>query len=101
MFFPMYSLALRGWESDDDADMDDEDSIVTALGCLGPLGGLLAPEIQRYQKHLKGLCLIIFHKPKTESRFNIAACEVPNVTSAPWFLFCWTQELIKCTRCFM
>lgn len=34
--------------------MDDEDSIVTALGCLGPLGGLLAPEIQRYQKHLKG-----------------------------------------------
>uniref|UniRef100_A0A8C1YWH5 TBC1 domain family member 30 n=1 Tax=Cyprinus carpio TaxID=7962 RepID=A0A8C1YWH5_CYPCA len=38
---------------DDDADMDDEDSIVTALGCLGPLGGLLAPEIQRYQKHLK------------------------------------------------
>ncbi len=83
MFSPMYSLALRGWESDDDADMDDEDSIVTALGCLGPLGGLLAPEIQRYQKHLKGLCLIIFHKPKTESRFNIAACEVPNVTHAP------------------
>ncbi|CAL8318371.1 unnamed protein product, partial [Lota lota] len=40
-------------ESDDDADMDDEDSIVTALGCLGPLGGLLAPEVQRYQKHLK------------------------------------------------
>uniref|UniRef100_A0A8C5BZF0 Rab-GAP TBC domain-containing protein n=1 Tax=Gadus morhua TaxID=8049 RepID=A0A8C5BZF0_GADMO len=39
--------------SDDDADMDDEDSIVTALGCLGPLGGLLAPEVQRYQKHLK------------------------------------------------
>uniref|UniRef100_A0A8C0YGS5 TBC1 domain family member 30 n=1 Tax=Cyprinus carpio carpio TaxID=630221 RepID=A0A8C0YGS5_CYPCA len=30
-----------------------ENSIVTALGCLGPLGGLLAPEIQRYQKHLK------------------------------------------------
>ncbi|XP_043092617.1 TBC1 domain family member 30 isoform X2 [Puntigrus tetrazona] len=47
------SLAMHGWESDDDADMDDEDSIVTALGCLGPLGGLLAPEIQRYQKHLK------------------------------------------------
>ncbi|XP_026064970.1 TBC1 domain family member 30 isoform X1 [Carassius auratus] len=47
------SLALHGWESDDDADVDDEDSIVTALGCLGPLGGLLAPEIQRYQKHLK------------------------------------------------
>uniref|UniRef100_A0A3Q1G410 TBC1 domain family member 30 n=1 Tax=Acanthochromis polyacanthus TaxID=80966 RepID=A0A3Q1G410_9TELE len=41
------------WDSDDDADMDDEDSVVTALGCLGPLGGLLAPELQRYQKHLK------------------------------------------------
>uniref|UniRef100_A0A4W4DRR4 TBC1 domain family member 30 n=1 Tax=Electrophorus electricus TaxID=8005 RepID=A0A4W4DRR4_ELEEL len=39
--------------SDDDGDMDDEDSVITALGCLGPLGGLLAPEIQRYQKHLK------------------------------------------------
>lgn len=36
--------------------MDDEDSMVTALGCLGPLGGLLAPELQRYQKHLKGRC---------------------------------------------
>ncbi|KAF5898822.1 TBC1 domain family member 30 isoform X1, partial [Clarias magur] len=47
------SQGLHGWESDDDVDMDDEDSIVTALGCLGPLGGLLAPEIQRYQKHLK------------------------------------------------
>ncbi|XP_053505746.1 TBC1 domain family member 30 isoform X1 [Ictalurus furcatus] len=47
------SQGLHGWESDDDGDMDDEDSIVTALGCLGPLGGLLAPEIQRYQKHLK------------------------------------------------
>ncbi|XP_051275783.1 TBC1 domain family member 30 isoform X2 [Dicentrarchus labrax] len=44
---------LGSWESDDDADMDDEDSVVTALGCLGPLGGLLAPELQRYQKHLK------------------------------------------------
>uniref|UniRef100_A0A8D2ZZH9 TBC1 domain family member 30 n=1 Tax=Scophthalmus maximus TaxID=52904 RepID=A0A8D2ZZH9_SCOMX len=40
--------------SDDDADMDDEDAVVTALGCLGPLGGLLAPELQRYQRHLKG-----------------------------------------------
>ncbi|XP_072529306.1 TBC1 domain family member 30 isoform X2 [Salminus brasiliensis] len=47
------SQGLHGWESDDDGDLDDEDSIVTALGCLGPLGGLLAPEIQRYQKHLK------------------------------------------------
>lgn len=50
------SGGLGSWESDDDADMDDEDSVVTALGCLGPLGGLLAPELQRYQKHLKGQC---------------------------------------------
>uniref|UniRef100_A0A671XC99 TBC1 domain family member 30 n=1 Tax=Sparus aurata TaxID=8175 RepID=A0A671XC99_SPAAU len=47
------SGGLGSWESDDDAEMDDEDSVVTALGCLGPLGGLLAPELQRYQKHLK------------------------------------------------
>ncbi|KAG7260418.1 hypothetical protein CRUP_034968, partial [Coryphaenoides rupestris] len=51
------SGGLGGWESgDEDADMDDEDSVVTALGCLGPLGGLLAPELQRYQKHLKDKC---------------------------------------------
>ncbi|XP_024913647.1 TBC1 domain family member 30 [Cynoglossus semilaevis] len=41
------------WDSDNDVDLDDEDTAVTALGCLGPLGGLLAPELQRYQKHLK------------------------------------------------
>lgn len=45
---------MGGWESDDDADMDEDDSVVTALGCLGPLGGLLAPELQRYHRHLKG-----------------------------------------------
>ncbi|XP_061922376.1 TBC1 domain family member 30 isoform X2 [Entelurus aequoreus] len=38
---------------DDDDDVDDEDAMTTALGCLGPLGGLLAPELQRYQIHLK------------------------------------------------
>ncbi|XP_036004865.1 TBC1 domain family member 30 isoform X1 [Fundulus heteroclitus] len=47
------SSGAGGWDSEDDADMDDEDSVATALGCLGPLGGLLAPELQRYQKHLK------------------------------------------------
>ncbi|MEQ2236965.1 hypothetical protein ILYODFUR_018042 [Ilyodon furcidens] len=41
------------WDSEDDGDMDNEESVATALGCLGPLGGLLAPELQRYQKHLK------------------------------------------------
>ncbi|KAL2103089.1 hypothetical protein ACEWY4_002257 [Coilia grayii] len=44
---------VAGWESDDDADMDDEDSLVTALGCLGPLGGFLAPELQKHQRNLK------------------------------------------------
>ncbi|KAJ8262020.1 hypothetical protein GJAV_G00161180 [Gymnothorax javanicus] len=43
----------RGRDSDEEVDMDDEDSLVSALGCLGPIGGLLAPELQRYQKHLK------------------------------------------------
>lgn len=57
------SGGLGSWESDDDADMDDEDSVVTALGCLGPLGGLLAPELQRYQKHLKGW-RILFRLPQ-------------------------------------
>ncbi|XP_008399868.1 TBC1 domain family member 30 isoform X7 [Poecilia reticulata] len=42
-----------GWDSEEDADVDDDDSVAAALGCLGPLGGLLAPELQRYQKHLK------------------------------------------------
>nr|XP_057921740.1 TBC1 domain family member 30 isoform X2 [Doryrhamphus excisus] len=42
-----------GRESDDDdVNVADEDSMMTALGCLGPLG-LLAPELQRYHKHLK------------------------------------------------
>ncbi|XP_051911866.1 TBC1 domain family member 30 isoform X4 [Hippocampus zosterae] len=46
--------AASGWESDDEtAQLDDEDAAASALGCLGPLGGLLAPEIQRYQRHLK------------------------------------------------
>lgn len=54
MLLSCTSGGLGSWESDDDVDMDDEDSVVTALGCLGPLGGLLAPELQRYQKHLKG-----------------------------------------------
>ncbi|XP_068163504.1 TBC1 domain family member 30 isoform X3 [Antennarius striatus] len=55
------SGGLGSWESDDDVDMDDEDAVVTALGCLGPLGGLLAPELQRYQKHLKDV--LVFSPP--------------------------------------
>ncbi|XP_039625965.1 TBC1 domain family member 30 isoform X3 [Polypterus senegalus] len=40
-------------DSDDEIDMDDEDALVSTVGCLGPLSGLLAPELLRYQKHLK------------------------------------------------
>ncbi|XP_008399864.1 TBC1 domain family member 30 isoform X3 [Poecilia reticulata] len=47
------SSGPSGWDSEEDADVDDDDSVAAALGCLGPLGGLLAPELQRYQKHLK------------------------------------------------
>lgn len=61
-----------GWVSDDDdADMDEDDSVVTALGCLGPLGGLLAPELQRYQRHLKGwrdYFLLNFTRPPTPQK---------------------------------
>jgi hypothetical protein len=55
MMMMMYSSGgLGGWEGDEDED-EDEDAVVTAaLGCLGPLGGLLAPELQRYQRHIKG-----------------------------------------------
>ncbi|XP_036828631.1 TBC1 domain family member 30-like [Oncorhynchus mykiss] len=50
---PNGSGGLGGWEGDEDED-EDEDAVVTAaLGCLGPLGGLLAPELQRYQRHIK------------------------------------------------
>lgn len=48
------SSGPSGWDSEEDVDVDDDDSLAAALGCLGPLGGLLAPELQRYQKHLKG-----------------------------------------------
>ncbi|XP_043964985.1 TBC1 domain family member 30 isoform X3 [Gambusia affinis] len=47
------SSGPSGWDSEEDVDVDDDDSLAAALGCLGPLGGLLAPELQRYQKHLK------------------------------------------------
>ncbi|XP_058164353.1 TBC1 domain family member 30 isoform X1 [Dasypus novemcinctus] len=40
-------------DSDEENDLDDEDAIVNALGCLGPFSGLLAPELQKYQKQIK------------------------------------------------
>lgn len=63
IFGPL-SGGVSSWESDgDDDEVDDEDSVVTALGCLGPLGGLLAPELQRYHKHLKGGCSLRVRDP--------------------------------------
>lgn len=41
-------------DSDEENDPDDEDVIANAVGCLGPFSGLLAPELQKYQKQVKG-----------------------------------------------
>lgn len=41
-------------DSDDENGPDDEDAVASAVGCLGPLSGLLAPELQKYQKQIKG-----------------------------------------------
>ncbi|XP_063165312.1 TBC1 domain family member 30 isoform X1 [Candoia aspera] len=40
-------------DSDEENEIDDEDSIANVIGCLGPFGGFLAPELQKYQKHFK------------------------------------------------
>ncbi|KAG8514126.1 TBC1 domain family member 30, partial [Galemys pyrenaicus] len=40
-------------DSDEENDPDDEDAIADAVGCLGPFSGLLAPELQKYQKQIK------------------------------------------------
>ncbi|XP_039721845.1 TBC1 domain family member 30 isoform X1 [Pteropus medius] len=42
-------------DSDEENDPDDEDAIANAIGCLGPFSGLLAPELQKYQKQMKEL----------------------------------------------
>nr|XP_035950019.1 TBC1 domain family member 30 isoform X7 [Halichoerus grypus] len=42
-------------DSDEENDPDDEDAIANAVGCLGPFSGLLAPELQKYQKQIKEL----------------------------------------------
>ncbi|NWI62221.1 TBC30 protein, partial [Todus mexicanus] len=48
------SASLSGTrDSDEENDLDDEDSIASAIGCLGPLSGFLAPELQKYQKQMK------------------------------------------------
>ncbi|XP_040610740.1 TBC1 domain family member 30 isoform X2 [Mesocricetus auratus] len=40
-------------DSDEENDPDDEDAVASAVGCLGPFSGLLAPELQKYQKQIK------------------------------------------------
>uniref|UniRef100_A0A8C6Y0R1 TBC1 domain family member 30 n=1 Tax=Naja naja TaxID=35670 RepID=A0A8C6Y0R1_NAJNA len=40
-------------DSDEENEIDDEDSIANVIGCLGPFSGFLAPELQKYQKHFK------------------------------------------------
>ncbi|KAL8221467.1 UNVERIFIED_CONTAM: hypothetical protein K2H54_068155, partial [Gekko kuhli] len=40
-------------DSDEENDLDDEDSIANAIGCLGPFSGFLSPELQKYQKQFK------------------------------------------------
>lgn len=40
-------------DSDEEND-EDEDINANSVGCLGPFSGLLAPELQRYQKQIKG-----------------------------------------------
>nr|XP_006130264.1 TBC1 domain family member 30 isoform X3 [Pelodiscus sinensis] len=37
----------RNRDSDEENDLDDDDSIANAVGCLGPLSGLLAPELKQ------------------------------------------------------
>lgn len=103
MVFSSHSGGLGSWESDDDADIDDEDSVVAALGCLGPLGGLLAPELQRYQKHLKGQCKLqhriymVNHGEQTRTVakwFQTNRCPTPFILCRPQFESKYKQSLI-------
>lgn len=41
-------------DSDEENEADDEDAVASAVGCLGPFSGFLAPELQKYQKQIKG-----------------------------------------------
>nr|XP_033815017.1 TBC1 domain family member 30 isoform X2 [Geotrypetes seraphini] len=55
---PVKSTSISGRlnktrDSDEENDLDDEDIIANALGCLGPFSGLLTPELQKYQKQGK------------------------------------------------
>lgn len=41
-------------DSDEENEPDDEDAVASVVGCLGPFSGFLAPELQKYQKQIKG-----------------------------------------------
>ncbi|XP_048355595.1 TBC1 domain family member 30 isoform X2 [Sphaerodactylus townsendi] len=41
----------RTRDSDEENDLDDEDSIANAIGCLGPFSGFLSPELQKFKEH--------------------------------------------------
>lgn len=58
LHFPRQHSKVR--DSDEENDPDDEDAIVNAVGCLGPFSGLLAPELQKYQKQIKGKNVVIY-----------------------------------------
>ncbi|KAM4676284.1 TBC1 domain family member 30 isoform 2-T2 [Discoglossus pictus] len=40
-------------DSDEENDVDEDDINANSFGCLAPFSGLLAPELQRYQKQIK------------------------------------------------
>ncbi|XP_053572833.1 TBC1 domain family member 30 [Bombina bombina] len=54
-------------DSDEENEVDEDDLNANSFGCLAPFTGLLVPELQRYQKHIKD------HKEDPSSRpSNIA-----------------------------
>ncbi|XP_043943994.1 TBC1 domain family member 30 isoform X4 [Protopterus annectens] len=42
----------KSQDGEEEIDMDDEDAIANVVGCLGPFSGLLATELQKYQKQV-------------------------------------------------
>ncbi|XP_069830737.1 TBC1 domain family member 30 isoform X2 [Dendropsophus ebraccatus] len=40
-------------DSDEENDIDDDDINANSVGCLGPFSGLLAPELQKYQRQIR------------------------------------------------
>lgn len=84
----------RTRDSDEENDLDDEDSVANAVGCLGPFSGLLAPELQKYQKQIKGkcnfsslsshICVSLIH---LQVNWNYESCSL-NCMQRPLWIFC-------------